>query len=170
MKAEKSTNKAPPPPAPTKTKAPPENITPGKQLEVPPRAPTTRSDQLEEDSICSSGVEEHGNIIAGPIDLTKPEQITGPHNRMKLAISKAKDILERADISRNKEAHTFKIICGPGKLGRILTEMANEPTQATLCDLEMPDVAYYAAVITYVNNYICQIEDPPNQATPNSGK
>ena len=73
---------------------------------------------------------------------------------MKLAISKAKDILERADISRNKEAHTFKIICGPGKLGRILTEMANEPTQATLCDLKMPSKIYYEAFTQYMNSYI----------------
>ena len=37
--------------------------------------------------------------------------------------------------------------------------MASEPAQATLCDLEMPHEAYYAAVITYVNNYLYRIED-----------
>ena len=35
----RSSNKAPPPPAPTKTAAPPENITQGKQLGIPPNSP-----------------------------------------------------------------------------------------------------------------------------------
>ena len=37
--------------------------------------------------------------------------------------------------------------------------MANEPTQSTLCDLQMPHGAYFAAVIAYANNYIWKIED-----------
>ena len=114
--AEKRTNKAPQPPAPTKTKAPTGNITQGKQLEVPPKSPT-RSVKIEEDSGCSSEG-EHENHVAGPIDLTKPEQVTGPHIRTKLAISGEKDILERARyIEKQGRSQTFNIICGPAKLG-----------------------------------------------------
>ena len=62
-------------------------------------------------------------------------------------------------MAKQRSSQTFKIIFGPGKLGRILTQMANAPTQATLCDPKMPTEAYYAAVITYMNNYLWQIED-----------
>ena len=168
---EKSSNKAPPP-APTKTKSPHGNTTQGKRPEDPPNSPKTRSVQLEEDIRCSSREDEHENIVAGPIDLTNPEQVTGPHNRMTLAIAEEKDVPGRKRyIEKQSSSQTFEIICGPAKLGRILTEMANGPTQATLCDLQMPAEAYYAEVITYMNNYLWQIEDfPPHQSTPNSGK
>ena len=101
----RSSNKAPPLPAPTKTKAPPENTTQGKQLGIPPNSPKARSVQLDENRSFSPGEEEHENIIAGPIDLTKPEQVTGPHSRMKLAISEEKTFPKGTDMSRNNEAH-----------------------------------------------------------------
>ena len=86
-RAEISSRKAPPPPAP-KTKAPPTKL-----IESPPKSPTKSSQLSQEDeSGCSSGEEEErGNIAAGPIDLTKPEQVTWPHNLAKLAIAELKD-------------------------------------------------------------------------------
>ena len=57
----------------------------------------------------------------------------------KLTIAGQKDELERGSYrEKQRRSHAFKIICGPGKLGRILSEMATEPTQATLCALQMP--------------------------------
>ena len=109
--------------------------------------------------------EEHGNIIAGPRDLTKPEQVTGPIIRTKLAISELKDDLERNRYAaKQRSSQTFKIICDPAKLGRTQQEMANEHTQSTLGDLELPKATYYAAVIQYLGNYLWQIEDPPIDA------
>ena len=168
---EKSSNKAPPPPAPTKTKAPPENITHRKLLGAPPNSPKTRSAQLEEDRSFRSREAEHGNIVAWPIDLAKPEQVKGPHNRMKLAISEEKDVIGRNRyIEKQRFSQTFKIICGPAKLGRILTGMTNWATQETLFDLQMPTESYYESGIAYVNNYIWQIEDFPQKAPTNTGK
>ena len=136
---EKSTNKAPPPPAP-KTKAPPENIKRENQQESPPKSASARSIQIYDRS-CSSGEEEEerGNIVAWPIDLTKPEQVPGQRSRMKLSISELKDELERNRYLEKRRSQTFKIICDPDKLGRILQGMANEPTQSTLFDLELPE-------------------------------
>ena len=125
----------------------------------------TRSVQLEED--CSSREEEHENIVAGPIDLTKPGQVTGHHNRMKLDISEEKDVLGRNRyIEKQRSSQTFKSICDPVKLGRILTEMANGPTQETVCGLQMPTEDYRASVVTYKHKYLWQIEDfsPPSDA------
>ena len=81
-KEEKSRNKAPPPPAP-KTKAPPTNA-----IDSQKKTPTKPPQISHEDEIsCRSGEEaEHANIIAGAIDLSKPEQVAGPRNLMKLAI------------------------------------------------------------------------------------
>ena len=94
--------------------------------------------------------------------MAKPEQVTGPHNRTKVAIAEEKDVLERNRyIEKQRRSQTFKIICGPAKLGRILTGMENEPSRATLRDLQIPTEAYYAAVIAYMYNYIWQIEDFP---------
>ena len=104
--------------------------------EQPPELPQ-RSVRLDE-SICISG-EENENIIAAPTDLANPVQVTGPHNRTKLAISELKDEPERNRYVEKEEAReTCKIIRNAEKIGRIIQEMANVPTQATLCDLEIP--------------------------------
>ena len=43
-------------------------------------------------------------------------------------------------------------------------------SQSTLCDMQIPNDAYYAEVIQYVDNYIWEIEDSPPLATPNYGE
>ena len=64
-KAETSSNKAPPPPAP-KTKAPPTNL-----LDAPRKIPTEKPQLSQEDErrCISREDEEHGDIIAGPTDI-----------------------------------------------------------------------------------------------------
>ena len=123
-RAAKSTNKAPPPPAPW-NKAPPKIDQP-HQKETPPKSPQ-RSAQLDESSD-SSGEEERENVVEGPIDLANPEQLTGPHIRMKLSISELKGALERNRyIEKQRRSETCKIICDKAKLGRIIAQMAKEP-------------------------------------------
>ena len=39
--------------------------------------------------------------------------------------------------------------------------MAHGPTQATLCDLDIPNEDYYAAVNQYLDNYLWHIGDHP---------
>ena len=79
---------------------------------------------------------------------------------MKLAINELKGELERNRyVEKQRGSQTFKITCGPVKLGRILTEMANGPTQATLCDIEKQNDAYYAEVAQYVSRYRRQVAD-----------
>ena len=68
---------------------------------------------------------------------------------------RTKDELERGRyLEKQRSSKTFKIICGPVKLGGILSEMANGPAQSTLSDLKMPRGSYYAEVTTYMNNYL----------------
>ena len=109
-RAEIYSNKAPPPPAP-KAKAPPTNL-----LAQPPKS-QAKSAQLshEDESRCISGEEEHGDIDAAPIDLTKPEQVAGPRNLMKLGIAERKDEIERNGyVEKQRSSHPFKIIRDPG--------------------------------------------------------
>ena len=90
---------------------------------------------------------------------------------MKLAISELEGELGlKRYIEKQRISQTIEIICGPSKLGRILSEMANGPTQATLCGLEMPKDANYAAVIQYLADYLLKIEDFAPEAMPNYGK
>ena len=58
-----------------------------------------------------------------------------------------------------RSSQTFEIICDAWQLGRILQEMDNGPTQATLFDLETPHDAYYAEVTQYLGNYMWRIGD-----------
>ena len=114
-----------------------------------------------DESRCSPGEEkEHGNIIAGPIDISKAYQVTGPRNLMELSTADRKAALERERyIEQQRSSQTPKIICDAGKLGRIIHEMADETTRDTLCDVDAPSEAYYAAVSQYLKNYMWQIGD-----------
>ena len=134
-KAAASSNKAAPPPAP-KTKDPPLN-TLGSPI---------KSSQISQDdeSRCISGEDEEREIAhPGPIDLSKPEQAKGPHNITKLAIAELMGELERNRyVAKPRSSQTFRIICDTAKIGRIVQEMANGPTQATLRGAGKPNAAY----------------------------
>ena len=106
-RSEKSRIKAPPPPAPN-TKGPPTNL-----IESPPKSPTKSVQLSQVDDIGRiSGAEERGNIVAGPVDLTKPEQVTGTRNLMTLSIAELKDELERNRyVAHQRSSHKFKLTC-----------------------------------------------------------
>ena len=79
---------------------------------------------------------------------------------MKLYIAELKDELERNRyLANRRSSQTFRIICDPWKFGGIMQEMKDGPSQATPCDLEIPNEAYYSEATQYLNNYIWKIED-----------
>ena len=154
---ETSINKAAPPPVP-KAKALPLN-----QL----GSPTKEVRIAQDDEIgCISGEEEDREIAhPWPVDLSEPDQATGAHNLTEHAIAELTGELERNSyVEQQGNPQAFKIICDPAKLGRILQEMANEPTQATLCGAGKPNDAYYAEGARYVDIYFLASRRPlPNK-------
>ena len=141
--------KGPPPPAPeTRTKAPPTSLQ---------DSPTKTVQISHGDNRGVSGEEEHEKIQPPPTDLTKPEHITWPKNRMELAIAELKDdlgaIYRETTAPPDVQDHPLA-----RKTRKILREMANVPTQATLIDLEIQIGAWRSAVVQYINNYLWAIE------------
>ena len=77
---------------------------------------------------------------------------------MKFATSKLKRERERKRyVEKQRSSRAFNILCDPSKLGRIMQEMANGPTQDTLIGMEMPTEDYYAAAVQYLDNYMWEI-------------
>ena len=140
-KSRKCTNKSPPPPAP-KTKAPPANM-----IERQPKSPTKAAQLSQGDErcfSCSSGGEERGNIVAGPIGLTRPEKVTWPHNHMELSIAELKDELEsNRYVEGQRSSQAFEIICDPGKLGEHYKKWQTHPPKrrSAPCKCQMKTTA-----------------------------
>ena len=88
----------------------------------------------------------------------KPSYLAWTDARIELLISELGG--ERGSarfIENQRSSQTCKIIIGPEKIGEILQEMANEPTQATLTDLYKPLEAWYGSAIQPNKNHLYQI-------------
>ena len=117
-------NKAPPPEAPApqvRMIEPPTNL-----IETPSDESPTEEVRVSEsdESSAISGEEEHGGIQPGPIVITRPERVRGPHVRLKFGISEMMDELGRGRyLAKQRISQTVKIIWGRAKLNQIIRDM-----------------------------------------------